>query len=169
MFLMLILWLAAQQPPQDIFAVQIDLQGLYDEISQTMLQNMNETDIDQMHDVLFTADWVFVDASGHQHPWSEMRARELQALKAPRVDWIAQPIQKVTTNGPGSASAIVNFTTLRAFADDEGKYGRKGASHTVTEITVYRDTWVKMGDEWRLKSREQVGQPKTFIDKSPYS
>jgi len=95
-----------------------------------MLQNMTESDIDQMHAALFTPDWVFVDAWGQKHPWGEMRAREIQALQGPRADWIA---------------------------------------HTITEVTVYRDTWVKAGDEWRLNSREQIGQPKQFIDKDPYS
>jgi hypothetical protein len=27
------------------------------------------------------------------------------------------------------------------------------------ETTTFRDTWVKAGDSWRMKSREQIGKP----------
>jgi hypothetical protein len=30
-----------------------------------------------------------------------------------------------------------------------------------SQLTRYRDTWVRAGDSWKLKMREQVGQPRT--------
>ena len=49
--------------PPSTFDVQTELQGLYDEISQATLQFVTESDVDVFHDVLFTDDWVFIDAT----------------------------------------------------------------------------------------------------------
>ena len=51
--------------------------------------------------------------------------------------------------------------------DYDGRYGRKGGFHTVTEATVFRDGWIRVADDWKLKSREQIGQPKLLVDKPP--
>ena len=66
-----------------------------------------------------------------------------------------------------SATVLVNVTTVRTVIDNDGQYGSKGRSHTLAETAVYRDGWVRVGDEWRLKSREQVGQPKVVVDRAP--
>ena len=50
--------------PPDTFAIQAELQGLYDEISQATLQFATASDVDQFHDVLYMPDWVFVDTTG---------------------------------------------------------------------------------------------------------
>ena len=51
--------------------------------------------------------------------------------------------------------------------DNDGRYGRKGGSHTLAEATVFRDSWIKVADDWKLKSREQIGQPRVLVDKPP--
>jgi hypothetical protein len=65
------------------------------------------------------------------------------------------------------ATVTTKLTTVRTIVDDEGRYGRNGATHTVTETTVFHDTWVKAGDLWKLKSREQVGKPAVSVDHAP--
>ena len=91
----------------------------------------------------------------------------INTLTGPRLDWIAERIQKLSLVRDG-AVAIVNYTAVKPIVDDEGRYGRKGASHTISETTAFRDTWVKTGDTWKLKSREQIGQPKVSVDKTLY-
>jgi hypothetical protein len=139
--------------------VRTELQGLYDESSQAALQFATETDVDQFHQVLCTADWVFVDAAGARHPWSEARAQAIRALAEPRADSMLQRIDKVSL-ASGGATVMVTAITVRHAVDADGRYGRKGASRTLTETTVFRDQWIRNGDFWKLKSREQIGQPK---------
>jgi len=148
----------------DAFNVEAELQGMYEEISQATLQFVTESDLDLFHDVLYTPDWVFVDATGQKHTWSQMREREVQALSGPTLSSINQSIQKLSL-ASDSATVLVNLTTVRAIIDTAGKYGRQGGSHTLTETTAFRDTWVKVAGSWKLKEREQIGQPTVAVDK----
>ena len=156
-----------QGTPRDAFDVQAELQGLYDEVSQATLQFVTESDVDLFHDVLYTPDWVFVDGTGQKQTWSQVRERAIQALSAPPLDSMSQPIQKLSLAADG-ATVMVNLTTVRTIADAEGRYGRPGASHTLTETTAFRDRWVRVSDEWKLKSREQVGRPTVAVDKRAF-
>jgi hypothetical protein len=151
----------------DSFSVQAELQGLYDEISQATLQFVTEADVDQFHDVLYTPDWSFVDAAGQRQLWPQAREQAMQSLHGPRLDSMAQPIQKLSLV-PGGATVVVNLTTVRTIVDNEGRYGKKGAAHTLTETTEFRDTWVRVSEAWKLQSRAQVGQPKMHVGKPAY-
>jgi hypothetical protein len=150
--------------PPDLFSVQTDLQGLYDEISQAVLQFATTQDADQFYEVIYTPDWALVDASGQRHTWPDVREQIMQA--AP-VESTAQPIQKLALV-PGGAVATVKASTTRAFVDSDGRYGKRGESHTLDETITYRDTWVQVGDQWKLKLREQIGPPKVQVDPSIY-
>lgn len=101
--LLLVMALVAGPGP-DTFDVQVELQGLYDEISQA-------------------------------------------------------------TVDPEGVTVIVDLTTVRTIVDHEGRYGRAEVSHTLTETTVFRDRWVRVSGEWKLKSREQIGRPIESVDK----
>ena len=162
--LLLALTLLHPETPPDTFDVQTQLQGLYDEISQATLQFATESDVDLFHDVLYTPDWVFVDATGHTQTWPQVRVRAIQALSAPLPDSMIQPIQKLSLV-PDGATVVVNVTTVHTIVDAEGRYGRQGASHTLTETTAFRDRWVRFSDDWKLKSREQIGRPTVSVDK----
>jgi hypothetical protein len=151
--------------PADTFNVRSELQGLYDEISQVTLSFVTESDVDMLHDVLYTPDWVFVDGTGHTQTWPQVRQRAIQALSAPALDSINQPIQKLSLGSDG-VTVVVNMTTVRIVVDHEGRYGRQGASHTLRETTVFRDRWVRVSDRWKLKSREQLGGPTVSVDKT---
>jgi hypothetical protein len=35
-------------------------------------------------------------------------------------------------------------------------------------MTVFHDDWVGSDEHWKLKSRQQVGQTKTVVDKEVY-
>jgi hypothetical protein len=151
--------------PTDTFDVRIELQALYDEISQATLQFVSESDVDLFHDVLYTPDWVFVDATRHTQTWLQVRERAIQALSAPPLDSMIETIQKLSL-APDGAAVMVKVTTVRTIVDAEGRYGRQGASHTLTEINAFRDRWVRVSDDWKLKSREQVSGPTVSVDKS---
>jgi hypothetical protein len=155
----------AAAPARDIFAVQAELQSLYDEDSAAALQFFTPQDIDDFHSVLCTADWVFLDASGQRHAWSDMRGQAAQLLAEPRPLSISQPISTVSLTR-GGALALVTVTTLRAIVDDEGRYGRKGARHMLSESTRYRDSWVQVGDGWKQQSREQIGRSTQRVDEA---
>jgi hypothetical protein len=98
-----------------------------------------------------------------------MREREIQALSGPALSSMNQSIQKLSLAPDGTATVLVNQTTVRAVVDAEGRYGRQGASHTLTETTAFRDTWIKASATWKLKSREQLGQPTVAVDKPEFS
>ena len=150
--------------PADNFVVQAELQGLYDEISQATLQFTTADDVDEFHEVLCTADWVFTDPAGHKRTWPEMRQDAVRALSEPRLESMTQTIVKLSVD-PGGATVVVNVVTVRTIVDHEGRYGRPEVSHTLTATTPFRDRWVKVSDEWKLKSREQIGGPSESVDK----
>jgi len=147
----------------DMFDGWTNLQGLYDEISQATLQFMTVSDVDLFHESLYTADWVFVDQTGHSQTWSQVRERAIQAMLAPPPDSMVQPIQKLSLSSDG-ATVVVNVTTVRTIVDHDGRYGRRGVSHTLTETTTYRDLWVRISDRWKMKSREQISRPAISVD-----
>jgi hypothetical protein len=148
----------------DRFDVQATLQGLYDEISQATLQFATGSDVDLFHQVLYTPDWVFVDATGRTQTWPQVRQAALDALSVPYPDSMVQSIQKLSLM-PDGATAVVHVITTRAVVDNEGRYGRKGASHILTEASTFRDRWILGADDWKAKSREQIGQPVVSVDK----
>jgi hypothetical protein len=150
--------------PPDTFDVKAELQGLYDEISQATLQFATAADVDEFHDVLYVPDWVFTDAAGHTQTWPDLRQAAIDALSMPRLDSMLQPIDKVSVDAEG-ATVVVNVITVHTIVDHEGRYGRKDASHTLTDTTTFRDRWVRVSDEWKLKSREQIGRQTETVDK----
>ena len=151
--------------PTNTFDIQAVLQGNYDEISQATLQFVTPSDVDMFHDVLYTPDWVFVDPAGHTQTWPQVRERAIQALSAPPPDSMRQSIQKLSVVSDG-VIVIVNMTIVRAVVDAEGRYGRQGVSHLLTESTTFRDKWIKVAGAWLQKSREQIGGPTVSADKS---
>jgi len=163
-----LLALSLLQPERpDTFSIRADLQGLYDEISQAMLQFVTEADVQEFHDVLYTPDWVFVDATGVRYSWQQVRPQAVELLKSPRAASIVQPIQKLTLQ-PNGAVVIVDVAVTRDIVDGDGRYGPRGASHSLTEITRFRDSWVKVSDKWKQTSREQVGKPRVLLDKTDH-
>jgi len=156
-----------QASSPDAFDVQADLQGRYAEISQATLQFATEQDVDDFHEVMYTPDWAVTDVAGQRHEWAQLRAEALQALTAPRLDAMVQSIQTLSLTASG-ATTVVNITTVRTEIDAEGRYGAKGATHRLNETTSYRDTWVRVGDGWKLKAREQLHLHKVQVDKPDY-
>jgi hypothetical protein len=166
--MMLLLAMAAARPDGgDSFNAQAQLQGLYEEMSQAALQYETADDIDQFHDVLYAPDWVFIDLGGQRHPWSEIREEQIQALKTPPFDWIAQSVEKVSVAN-GTATVLVNMTTVRHAADGDGQQGKKGGSGTINEKTEFRDVWIATGDGWKFQSRQQISRPSVHAVNSEY-
>jgi len=166
-FILMFALTAFQAGASDPFSVQAELQGLYDEISQATFQFATDLDIDEFHDVVYAPDWTLVDASGQRRTWPQVREQAVQALAQPLPNAIWQRIQKLTL-APAGATATVESIVERTIVDADGHYGKKGASHSITETTMFRDNWVNAGDHWKFKSREQLGQPKTLVDKPTY-
>jgi hypothetical protein len=150
-------------PARNTFVVQAELQGLYDEESAAALQFFTTQDIDDFHGIFCTENWFFLDAAGKRHSWSDMRGEAAKLLTEPRASSISQPISKVSLDRD-RVIALVTATTVRDVVDDEGRYGRKGARHVLSESTRYRDTWVQVGDGWKQQSREQIGRASERVD-----
>src|ERR1700719_3652288 len=79
-----------------VLTARADLQGLYDEISQAGFQFGNATDVDVFHDVLYTPDWVFVDAAGQRHGWMQVREEVIQHVHARPYASMIQAIEKLS-------------------------------------------------------------------------
>jgi hypothetical protein len=149
----------------DPFLVQAELQGLYDEMSQASLQFRTANDVDDFHSALFTPDWSFTDTAGYKQAWDERRIIEIDALSKPKPDAIRFSIEKITLV-PGGATVVVQLARVRTVVDDTGRRGPQGRSHALTEVTTFRDDWLVGADEqWKVKSRQQLGDPKTLVDK----
>jgi hypothetical protein len=93
-----------------------------------------------------------------------MRQEAVRALSEPRLDSMMQTIVTLSVDS-GGATVVVNVSTVRTIVDHEGRYGRPDASRTLTATTPFRDRWVKVADEWKLKSRDQIGRPSESVDK----
>ena len=152
-----------QLPPVDAFSVQCELQGLYDEASQMALAARSAAEIDMFHVVLDTPDFVVIDTKGARHPWEEMRARAVQALKEPPFDSLVQMIQKLSLTSQGVV-VVTNVTSARKLIDEQGQYGPKGTAHTLSKTTVVRDTWVRAENGWRRKMREEISEKALSVD-----
>jgi hypothetical protein len=155
-----------QTTPQDMFLTRCDLQGVYDEIAQVTLHSRTDKDIDLLHEVFYTPDWVFVDGEGHRHPWNELRAPTIDAAANQSFTIMRQAIQDITLI-PDGATVRINLITIRDVVDHDGTYGPIGQSHRIAEVTAMRDTWIKTAVSWKLQVREQLGGPRVFVDKEP--
>ncbi len=156
---------ASESSSPGAFQAWMDLQALYDEISQVDVPYVTQADLDQFHDVLYTPDWVFVDVDRKTHTWAQEQA--LEARSGPP-DSLVQLIERLTLT-PDGATAVISATSVRTIVDAVGEYGRPGGSHTLTDTSVYRDRWVKVGDEWKLKSREQLSPTRVALDKPEWT
>jgi hypothetical protein len=145
------------------FDAAVELQGLYDEISQVDVPFLTQSEVDLFHDLLYAPDWVFVDAAGRKQTWAEFRERATRAASGPP-DSLIQRIERLSLEGDG-ATTIVSVTTVRTVVDADGRYGRRGATHTITDTGLYRDGWVKVSEGWKLKSREQLGGSRVTVDR----
>ena len=124
----------AQSPKVDLFSTQADIQGLYEDIRQMKAQSTTAVDVDTLHDVLYTDDWTFVDKSGQSHSWMEMRQKQVDALANKSDDAYYQPIKKMSVSADGQTATVT----------------------IVENKTTYRDTWVKSGESWKMKTRQQL-------------
>ena len=144
--------------------LEVDLQATYDEMSQVYAPAMLDSDVALFRDILYTPDWVYVDASGKKLTRAEALAREVEQGPA---DSLIQRIEKLAMVSPDMASATVAATSIRAIVDTAGRYGRRaGEPHTLTSVTIYRDVWVRDSTTgaWKMKSREQMATLKTRVD-----
>jgi len=124
----------SQSPKVDVFSTQADIQGLYEDIRQMQAQSTTPTDVDTLHDVLYTQDWTFVDKSGQSHSWTEMRQKLIDALAHKTDDAYYQPIKKMSVSTDGQTATVT----------------------IVENKTTYKDTWVRSGESWKMKTRQQL-------------
>jgi hypothetical protein len=150
-------------PAATAFDAEVDLQALYDEISQAGEPYLTGADFDQFRNALYAPDWVFIDASGRRHSAADLPNRGVQA-QAPGDDSLIQRVDQLALV-PGGATTVVELTTERTIVDKAGQYGRPGATHVLRTTTVYRDQWVKNPDGWQMKSREQLKPSRQAVDK----
>ena len=124
----------SSSPAVDVAAVQADIQGLYEDIRQMKAQSEKAIDVDDLHDVLYTADWTFVDKTGQSHSWMEMRQQQIDALAHKPPQSFYQPIKNLSLSSDGATAVVI-----------------------ITENgTTYKDMWVKSGDSWKMKTRREI-------------
>jgi hypothetical protein len=155
------LFLKARVPQRATFDTEMELQGLYDEISEITVPALTEEDMNVFFDVVYAPDWVFVDAAGRKLTRAELSTRDAQS---PEPDVVIDRIDKVLP-AAGGVTTLITAITVHTFVDTQGRYGRPGASHTLTEVTRYRDRWVRGAVGWKMQSREQAGPTRTVLDK----
>jgi hypothetical protein len=150
------------------FQIQAQLQALYEQMAETVSHLTLSAGAAAATDVLVTPDWVFIDASGQRQSMPQARAGGASTLRTPSFDTITNVIQKVTVSGD-QATVIVKV----AVATDAQEIDRQAAmlgqvsgwqeipdlELPKIETTTFRDTWVKSGESWKMKTREQVGKP----------
>jgi hypothetical protein len=127
-------------PSGDVFEPWCELQGLYNQASQTVIAARTVGDIDLLHAVMDTPDFVFIDRNGERYTWERVRERQVQALNEPRLDSLKQTIQKVSLT-PQGATVIATVTTVRT---------------ALSETITVRDSWVKAAAGWRRSVREEL-------------
>ncbi len=162
----LVLAAALQAAPQNRYAVAGDLQAMYDELTQTTLSAVTPQDVEDFHSVFYTPDWTFTDRAGVHHTWAEMRDQSGRTAAGRPFEDARDVIQKISVKGSNDI-ADVSSIRLQTITDTEGKYGARGAMHRIAEATPMRDTWVHPATGGTLQSREQVGDPKLFVDRLP--
>jgi hypothetical protein len=155
------LFLKARVPQRATFDTEMELQGLYDEISEITVPALTEEDMNVFFDVVYAPDWVFVDAAGRKLTRTELSTRDAQS---PEPDAVIDRIDKVLP-AAGGVTTLITAITVHTFVDTQGRYGRPGASHTLTEVTRYRDRWVRGAVGWKMQSREQAGPTRAVLDK----
>lgn len=148
-----------QAVPLDPASVRCDLQGLYDEASQVFVSAQSCDDIDRLHAVIDAPDWVFVDATGHRHAWSETRD---QSFRRP-FESLTQRIERLSLT-PSGAVVDVRVSTSTTILDIDGRYGAIDAQHAVSETTLVRDTWTRTAAGWKRNMREELGPRQTIVD-----
>ena len=124
----------SQSEKIDVFSTQADIQGLYEDIRQTQSQSTTAADLDNLHDVLYTRDWTFVDKSGQSHSWTDVRQKQVDALGHKTDDAYYQPIKKLSVSADGQTATVT----------------------IVENKTTYKDTWVRSGESCKMKTRQQL-------------
>jgi hypothetical protein len=84
--------------------------------------------------VLYTQDWTFVDKSGQSHSWTDVRQKQVDALGHKTDDAYYQPIKKLSVSADGQTATVT----------------------IVENKTTYKDTWVRSGESWKMKTRQQL-------------
>ena len=121
-------------PPQTTPSViHSDLQGLYEEINQTKVQAI-ASDIEALYATLYTTDWTFVDKKGDVHQLAEMRQKDIDAIQQPYHEVMYQPVRKLLLSSDGNTATVT-------IGGDKA---------------TYQDTWVKDGDSWKMKTRQEL-------------
>jgi hypothetical protein len=150
------------------FQVQVQLQALYEEMAESVIHLKAGGSSASATAVLYTPDWVFVDASGQRQSLDQARSETGGALRRSPFDTITHSIQKLSLSGD-QATVIVKVAVAVGGADNDQQAATMGRLTGWQELpdfklprvetTTFKDTWVKAGDSWKMKSREQLGKP----------
>jgi hypothetical protein len=61
---------------------------------------------------------------------------------------------------------VVEQTIERTMTDTEGRYGPQGHTHRLTQVTTFRDDWIRTNGSWKLKARTQLAAARTAVDRA---
>jgi hypothetical protein len=143
----------------DTFIAQAQFQALYEEIGETIMHaTPADQGIEALRSVLYTPDWEFIDASGQHESWQQASTAAASAAHATPFDAIRHAIQKLTITGDEATVVVkIIIETEKAKVD----VNATTMPHPSDQTMTFRDKWVRSGDTWKMKSREQVGQAAT--------
>jgi hypothetical protein len=156
MLTMLMVLALAPAGSQETFDLQTTLQGLYEEMAEGVLHSTSEAPAMAVSATLCTPDWVFIDLAGQRQSWPQARTATATVLRTAPFAPITHAIQKLSVDGE-QVTVIVTVTV--EVEGPDATWQSPDRTPPRNEATTFRDTWVRVGDQWKMKAREQLGQP----------
>lgn len=152
------------------FETQAQLQAVYEEIAETVAHATIDSPA-TISGVLMTPDWMFVDSAGAHHSLSDAMSIPESTLRVSPFDAITQKIEKLSLSGD-TATVTVKVTVAAGtprIGDQTDQLGHfehgwkqvPAVSVPSPKTRTFKDTWVKDGGSWKMKSREEIGKPAT--------
>jgi hypothetical protein len=170
---LLTLFLLQVQPPVTDRATALgDLQAMYEQLSQSVIAAQSSTltdptvNADMIHESVDSPTCTFVDAGGAARQWADVRPAVVQELKAEPYDSLNATVRSLSLHGDRAVVDVV-IEGSRTLVDTGGRYGPKGATHTLTEDRYGRDTWVMTDGDWRRVKHEVSHPPRELVDGKP--
>ncbi len=74
----------------------------------------------------------------------------------------ASTVAELVMEGDTAVAAVANKCRYRQ-TDIQGWYGTKGEEHEIETRGLWRETWVKVGEGWRLQISQMLGS-QTYVD-----
>ena len=143
----------------DDAAIKREIQAKY----QAMADSIRHKDPSAMMKCL-APDFTNVDEHGNKSGRAQFEKQMAQMMSTiKRVDRISFDVAKLTVKG-SEAVADCHSKFLMQTVDTQGTMGPKGRHHQIEADMVDKETWVKSGKTWLLKSSATQAGGKFLVD-----